>query len=183
MVEDKEEGSWIPAFSRVVHFELVIPTWAGSVTDREMSLVLFHAFSPALESLRVAVATDVPFLHVSNLIHSFPRLQDLTVITGSSFVPSHSPYTQLAATHPPSPLMFTGVLKLFLYRGVNPIASRLLSIPNNLHFRELRLELNQGDDIPLITVLVKRCSPTLENLEITTNRFGATVHANGSAND
>ena len=74
MVEDTEEGSWVPAFSRVAHFALVIPTWAGSDTDREMSLVLFHAFSPALKSLRVAVATDVPFLHVSNLIHSFPRL-------------------------------------------------------------------------------------------------------------
>ena len=70
MVEDTEEGSWIPAFSRVAYFELVIPTWARSDTDREMSLVPFHTFSPALGSIRVAVAADVPFLHVSNFIHS-----------------------------------------------------------------------------------------------------------------
>ena len=148
-----------------------------------MYLVPFHAFSPVLKSLRVAVATDVPFLHVSNLIYSFPRLQDLAVITSSSFGPSHSPYTQLATTQPPSSLIFTRVLKLSLYIGMNPIASWLLSLPNTLHFRELRLELNQGDGISLITALVKRCSPTLENLEITTNLFGATVHANGSTND
>ena len=173
MVEDVEEGSWIPAFSRVAHFEVVIPTWARSDTDREMSLVPFHAFSPALGSIRVAVANDVPLLHVSNLIHSFSRLQDLAVITDGSFGPSDGPYTQLATTQPPSPLVFTGVLKLSLHIGMNPIASRLLSIPNALHFRELRLAWNQEDDIPLTTALVKRCSPMLENLEMT-NLIGAT---------
>ena len=167
-------GGWIPTFSRVVHFELMIRSPRQEADEPEISLIPFHGFSPELKSLCVAAA-NFPPLPISNLIHSFSRLQDLAVITVSSFGLSNSPYTQLATTQSPSPLIFTGVLKLSLHMGMNPIAFRLLSIPNTLHFRELHLTWQREEDIASTTTLVERCSPTLENLKIVSNLVGVTV--------
>ena len=171
---DVESGGWIPTFSQVVHFEVMIPRPRSDVDKPEISLIPFHGFSPELRSLRVASA-DFPSLPISNLIHSFPRLQDLAILPDTPDGPSNSFYTQPAIIKSPSPLVFTGVLKLSLEIGMSSIASRLLSLPNSLHFRELHLTLQKEGDILSTTALVKRCFPTLENLMITSNLAGAII--------
>ena len=166
---DAEEGGWIPTFSRVVHFEVVIPCrkpFAGPYADQlEVSLIPFHEFSPALRSLRVE-SVYFPLPPIVNLIYSFPCFQDLVVVVLDRFGRSDRFYKQPLVIKPPSPLAFTGVLELFLKVEMDPIASRLLSLPNSLHFQELRLTWTHEGDILLTTALVERCSPTLEILEI-----------------
>ena len=74
---DAERG-WITTFSQVVHFEVMI---SGSGVSRpDFSLVPLHGFSPALKSLRGTFA-NFPPPSISELIRSFPHLQDLAVTT------------------------------------------------------------------------------------------------------
>ena len=172
---DVEEGGWIPTFSQVVHFELWIPGPRVDVDQPGLVLIPFHGFSPALRSLRVS-SPGFLFAPVSDLIHSFSCLQDLVVVTYNPFDCSHSFYKQLFAIQPPGPLAFRGTLELSLDMGIGPIASRLLSLPNSLHFRELCLARYHEEDILLTTALVERCSPTLEILKIECTLTGATIH-------
>ena len=162
-VADVEEGSWIPTFSQVVHFEILIP--GKDVGGPEVSFIAFHGFSPALRSLRV-ISPGFPSSRVPDFIHSFPHLQNLAVVTDDWGGCSKGFYTQPVAIQPPSPLAFTGSLKLYLETGMNLVAPRLLSLPNGLHFRELRLAWNCEEDVLLTMELVERCSPTLETLKV-----------------
>ena len=159
---DAEEGGWIPTFSRVVNFVVDIRK-PDSPDAPRVSLVPFHGFSPALKSLLVTF-TVFPASRVSNLIHSFTLLEEVSVTTydksdiddGSSELPT--------IVRPSSSPVFTGTLTLWLDMGMDPIASRLLSLPTGLQFQELRFLWYHQKDVSLTRALIERCYSTLEFL-------------------
>ena len=181
-VADAEERGWISTFSRVVHLEMEID--GTGVYERGTFLIPFHGFPHALKSLRVSFA-GLPSSHVSDLIHSFPHLQDLAVTPYDVYDSGSSFHKRRVAIPPSGALAFTGSLKISLSMGVSdPIASRLLSLPNGLFFRELLLKLDRKEDMALAMELVRRCSSTLETLGVgreltgtTIQRFSTCVHA------
>ena len=156
---DAEEGGWIPAFSRVVCFE--VGTHDEDRNGPTTSLSPFHGFSSALKSLRVAF-TALPSSDVFNLIYSFPHLEDLWIVTNHHFDSSFG--GRQAAIQPPIPPPFTGTLKLFSGEGMDSIASWLLSLPKGPNFEGLYLVW--GEDTSLMTALVEKCSLTLKYLRI-----------------
>jgi hypothetical protein len=151
-----EEGGWIQTFSRTVHFEI------GTHSEPATFLLPFHGFSPALKSL-LLVFTTLPSALVFDFVYSFPLLEDLGVSTGDAVdgIDGKLPIVQSL-----SPPPFTGVLRLCLKTGMNPIASRLLSLPNGPHFRRLSVVWFSREDALLVAALVDRCSPTLDYLMI-----------------
>ena len=74
----------------------------------------------------------------------------------------------LAVVQSPNPPAFTGTLDLFLGNRMDFIVPQLLSLPNGLHFRELKVHWDQEKDISLTTALVGGCRSTLETLCIDT---------------
>jgi len=52
------------------------------------------------------------------------------------------------------------------------IASRLLSLPGGIHFRELILTWSREEDVLSTKGLVEGCSHSLEYLEISSGEFG-----------
>lgn len=166
---DAGEGGWIPTFSRVVHFEVDIRKTSPPVT-----LVPFHGFSSAIKSLCVTFA-DFPPARVSSLIHSFPLLEDLSAVSYGRFNGDDRFDEKPVTTQPSSPPAYTGSLVLFLKTGMDPIVSRLLSLPSGLHFRELSLAWNHSHDVPLTMALVESCSSTLESLCINCHLIGTSV--------
>ena len=169
---EAEDGGWISNFLRIAHLEIVV---SGRVIDEpEVLLLPFHKFSPTIKSLRINFE-DLPLSCISDLVHSFPRLQDLAISTNDWLSCSSGFYKPAVAIQPSNPFTFTGSLKLSLEMGMGTIASRLLSLPNGLHFRELRLTWHREEDVPFMAALVEKCSPTLETLKITSDLVGATV--------
>ena len=165
---DGEEGGWIQTFSRVVRFRMHIN---GSL----ISLAPFYGFSPILETLHIDF-TPFPSSRIFNLIISFPLLKNVTVSTyGGSFDRTgifddrHLVPIQPCPLNPPA---FTGHLELTIRTGIDPIASRLLSLPSCLHFRGLKLVLHKGTDVSLITALVESCCATLESLYLKCTPMG-----------
>ena len=169
---DAKEGGWITTFSRVVYFEVVISDW--DVNRPGFSLIPFHGFSPALNFLRVSFAGFTPSA-VYGLIHSFPRLHSLDMTSPYWYGGDNGFHEQEIFIQPSGPLAFTGILKLSLELGMDPITSQLLSLPNGLHFRELHLTWNHKKDISLTAALAEKCSSTLETLTIKCELDGAAV--------
>ncbi|KAF9781414.1 hypothetical protein BJ322DRAFT_276582 [Thelephora terrestris] len=154
------DGGWIPTFSRVVRFEVVIRS-----TNSRVSLVPFHGFSLVINSLHVNF-TDFPPSRVFDFVTSFPLLEDLSAVSYGRFKGDHGFDEHPVGVRPSSPPAFTGSLELFLNDGMKPIASRLLSLPSGLHFRELSLAWFDIHDVPLTMALVESCCSTLESLSI-----------------
>ena len=169
---DAEEGGWISTFSRVVYFEVVIPR--RDVNRLGCSLIPFRGFSPALNFLRVSF-TGLLSPSVYSLIHSFPRLHSLALTTPDWYCRDSGFHEQEIFIQLSGPLAFTGILELSLEEGMLPIASTLLSLPNGLHFRELRLTLHHEEDTSLTAALAEKCSSTLETLKFKCRLFGAAV--------
>jgi hypothetical protein len=156
---DAEEGGWIPSFSQVVRVEIFVRR-----TNTVESLVSFHGFSLALKSLRLNFDARGPS-RVFNLISSFPRLEDLSII--ASFPPcSCCSVEQFTPVQPPNPPVLTGSLELRLAKRMEPIAHLLLSMPSGLRFRKLDFKWSYEEHVSLATALVERCCATLESLEI-----------------
>ena len=155
---DKQEGGWVTTFSRVEHLEV-------RILDLTISLVPLHGFLPLIKSLRID--SICPTLSpISNLIYSFPLLEDLVVEACSGFSRSDYFDKQLTSTRSSSPPPFTGTLKLPIRGGMHRVASALLSLPSGLHFRKLDLTLRSREDVSSAIALVDECSSTLESLEI-----------------
>ena len=152
-VADAEERGWIFAFSRVVHFDV-------DFYGPNSSLLLFHGFSPSLKSLRLTFF-DFPFSQILNLIHSFPLIEDLSLTALSNDL-IEDIEGQPAAVQLP----LTGSLELTAQDGMAPIVSRLFPPQNSLHFREIGFELICEEDVLVASVLVERCSFTLESLKV-----------------
>ena len=128
-----------------------------------VSLVPFHGFSPMLKSLHVAAST-LTHSEIFNFARSFPLLEDLSIDSpdNGNDDPNKQPNIPQPSTSPP----FTGSLRLFAHAGTEFIASRLLSLPNGLHFRKLDLTWYRGADSSCTTALVEECCSTLEYIKI-----------------
>ena len=157
-----EEGCWVSAFACVV--QLSMNTFrSDSEPIMSVSLVPFHGFSPMLKSLHVAAST-LTHSQIFNFARSFPLLEDLSVDSpdNANDDPNKQPNIPQPSTSPP----FTGPLRLFARAGTEFIASRLLSLPNGLHFRKLDLTWYRGADSSCTTALVEECRSTLEYIKI-----------------
>ena len=163
--EDAAEGGWIPTFSRVAYLDLDHgPT---PLTDPlEISLAPFHNFSPALKTLRVTYFLLRP-PRVTDLIRSFPLLEDLTLIGhGPNMDDNERDGPHTVVPSPASPKL-TGTLRLFLFGGVAVALRQLLDPPNGVHFRSVELSWCEEDDFRYLVELVVACSDTLEDLSVT----------------
>ena len=171
----------IPTFPRVVNLHLNL-VGAGSEVhpsplarpESAVSLVPLHGFSPALRSLGVTFSPH-PASPIFDLAYSFPLLEDLSVVTDYWFSGDDGFDRQETAVQPSDPPALTGSLELSAVGGMDPIASRLLSIPSGLKFRELKLLWNREGDILSTIELVEKCSSTLESLRIQSKLNGASA--------
>ena len=157
---DVEAGSWIKGFSRVVHLAMVGPSRFSY--GWELAFVQFRGFSPFVKSLRVHHLSYPP-PHLFDLVISFPLLTDLSVF---NCYPSYVGRGPPTPTQPPSLPAFAGSLHIHLRGGMEPVVNRWLSLPGGIHFRKLTLAWFREEDVPLTTMLVERCSHTLESLDI-----------------
>ena len=128
-----------------------------------VSLVPFHGFLPMLKSLHVAAST-LTHSQIFNFARSFPLLEDLSVDSPDNG--NDDPNKQWNIPQPSTSPPFTGPLRLFARAGTEFIASRLLSLPNGLHFRKLDLTWHRGADSWCTTALVEECCSTLEYIKI-----------------
>ena len=180
---DVEASSWIRGFSRVVRLAMVgqdEPTtgWGAAFTQ-------FRGFSPFIKSLCVHHVAFPPS-QLSNLILSFPLLEDLSITDCYRMSIKDAGYFDWLSTaiQPSSLPMFTGSLDLFLRGGMRPIVHRWLSLPDGVHFRKLTLKWTCEEDILLMMALGERCSNTLESLDITNDyvhgtSIGYPIHPHG----
>ena len=163
---DAEPGGWIRGFSGVVNLRVGSQVLS---TERSIYLIPFHGLSPGIKSLHLTVPT-LPPSRIINLISSFPLLEDLAIHVTTSYGivtdDADSPDRPLTATQPYSSPTFTGSLELYIRGGMQPVTSRLLSLPIGIHFRELALRWFYEADCLMTMVLVERCSHTLESLHI-----------------
>ena len=159
-----EAGGWLRGFSHIVH--LGVETQDMDPGEMVISLTPFHGLSDTIKSLRVG-SIFLPPSWIFDLILSFPLLEDLAVTSYSASIDddNDSDYSS-AAVRPLNPPVFTGALELRLEEGLRPIASRLLSLPDAVRFRNLTLTWHCGEDISLTMALVGECSHVLETLNI-----------------
>ena len=150
---------WISSFSHIVRFAIHIDR-----VDDCKSLVRFYGFSPAIKSLFIAFSTTL-FSSIFNFICSFPRLEDLSVNTSTRCSVIEDGDSNEQVQFPGQPV-FTGCLRLSLACGMDALTSRLLSLPNGLHFRELDVSWIAEDDVSSTRELIEVCCPTLESLRI-----------------
>ena len=155
---------------------LVVLNHAAWADRSKVSFVPLHGFSPVVKSLS-AYNIDFPSSPISDFILSFPLLEDLTVSDCTDVLPVNGDGSDgsSTATQPPSSPAFTGHLNLDLGKGISPLVRRLLSIPGGIHFRELILRWHNEEDLLLGTALVRKCSRTLESLNITCNHYGMSI--------
>jgi len=175
---DAEEAGWLRGFSRAVHLVLggSEPLGTGSglyhTPLHKLSLVPFHAFSPAIKSLHLAFALLLPA--TIDLILSFPLLQDLTVLTYAIQADEgDGPDRSSAVTQPSNSPTFNGTLDL--WGGVLPLIRQLLSLPDGIHFRKLILTCRNELDLRMEVALVEGCSRSLESLHIGCSLDGPSV--------
>ena len=145
---DAEAGGWIRTFYNLVHLHL-----EGFRLGERVSLAPFHGLSPTLRSLHLIYTS----LEVSDLICSFPLLEDLALIHPSQGSDTWNP--------PPASPKLTGTLNLNIFEGIGPVVCRLLGLPGGLHFVKITVGCINADAKPT-TDLVSRCSDTLESLSI-----------------
>ena len=167
---DGAVGGLIPAFSRLVYLEVsrILCAHHGSTVD----LTPFHKVPHNLKSLSVT-SFPFPLLPLFDLIGSLPLLEDLSLRGSARDINDNDldgPQTVVPSSTPPP---FTGLLDICLLRGIAGAARLLLSLPNGLHFRELRLQWYLQADLRYIVQLVTACSDTLELLDVACMGKGA----------
>jgi len=162
--EGAEAGDWIRDFSCVVRLRVDDPR--TYVDEAEVSPLPFHGFSPAIKSLRVQFVV-LPSSRIFDLIHSFPLLEDLTVIAQKMSIDNgDGPKRPPAADRSSDPPALTGSLELYLNEGMRHITRGLLSSPGGIRFRDLTSTWFHTGDPSLTTALVEKCSRTIETLDI-----------------
>ena len=131
---DAAEGSWIQSLSRVVRF--AVDDLSEPITsDWGTNLAPFHKLLLTLKSLSLTLFC-LPISGAFNLIHSFPFLENLTLIADEAHINddgSDGPPT-VAPSTPPA---LTGTLQLCVGPGTAHVARRLLDLPGGLHFKGL----------------------------------------------
>ena len=153
---DAEEGGWIPTFPGVLNLVVSLQQERVYIDDPEISLVPLYSYHPPS---KLSVTTSYPPSQLFNLVYSFPRLHDLSVVTRDMFYPE-SLCIELINVQSSTPPPFTGTLKLSIGLGLDLINS-LLSLPIN--FRKLDL-IGTVSDCSLATALVEKCCDTLESI-------------------
>ena len=171
-----EEADLISTFSQVVHLEVDMrnrDAGPGQQAVSVISLVQFHGFSSLLKSLSMN-SLVLPPSQLLNFITSFPLLEDISLDTFYDALVGEDASDGLPTTIKPStPPLLTGCLKLAVWQGIDLIAPRLLSLPNNLRFRKLDFTWHCKGDVPLTEALVEDCHSTLEHLTIDDGILGA----------
>ena len=169
-IENAGDNGWIATFSRVMRLELDVggggPNYMSTV-----SLLPFHGFSPLLKSLRIN-SISFPSSKVFDLIHTFPLLEDFAEAAIACHQTERDGLVPAKHLNPPA---FTGTLFLRFVVGNDPIAVRLLSLSGELHFRSMCLVWGHPNNVSLIRALVKKCSSTLESLEIRSHLIGMSI--------
>ena len=161
---DAEQDDWIRTISRIARSRAHSnppprPNYLG------VSLVPFHGFSPILRYLRI-LSTTLQNSQIFDLISSLPLLENLTLgINGIDDNVLNSDVLPTVLRPSTSPAL-TGALDLALFKGMGPIARRLLGLPNGLHFRKLTLSWFYEEDLQWMIALVAKCSHTLESLGV-----------------
>jgi len=168
---DAEEGGWIQAFSGVTSLTVDNGKWLSGTSSTP--LVPFYKLASTLKSLRMSPIL-LPSPQLFNLIRSSPLLEDLTLIghekrSGNVDSP-HWSQPVVSSTLPP----LTGTLNLGISGGMGGTVRGLLDLPNGLHFRTFTLSWTRKEDLRWITMLVEKCSHTLELLCVACNSGGGT---------
>ena len=163
---DGEPGGWITGFSGVVHLKMD----NNIMLSRALAagFIPFHGFSSVIKSLHIYFV-HLPSPQCSDLILSFPLLEDLIVRALVVSLYDNGHYGLPTVAQPSTSPAFTGSLELSLRGGMEPIARRLLSSPGGIRFRKLTLDWRREEDPLLTTALVEECSYTLEFLDIIYN--------------
>ena len=159
---DAEGRGWIPTFSRVVRFDM-------DFDGPEISLLPFYGFSPSLRSLQICYSS-FPFPRILNLIHSFPLIDDLSLISGGD-----DPIEDIDGPHAAVQPPLTGCLELYARDGMDYLVSRLFPTQNDLYFRKLDLESADEVDILVVSALVERCRFTLESFKVDIGHYRMSV--------
>ena len=165
---DAKEGGWIRAFPRVVRLELNNHRFLED--DSKTTYAPFHKISPTVTTLTVASVFLSP-PEVFNLIHSFPLLEDLTLMGNyiTNYESGGSETVDPPATSPP----LTGSLCLTLPGCMTGIVRRLLDPPNSIRFRKVDVCCTGKKDICSTVELIAGCSETLEHLHFMYHLKGA----------
>ena len=170
----EEPTGWIRGFSSIVHLKVDLPFLLpqGSM----FTLVPFYGLSPALKSLHITF-TLLQSSQLFDLIHSFPLLEDLGVITYFNVWTDDGggSIETLTMAQPQSLPKLTGSLELLMCPGIKPIAHRLLSLPGGVHFRKLTFTWYRDEDLSPAIAMVNECSSTLESLEIESQHLGTPI--------
>ena len=114
-------------------------------------------FSSFLKSLYTALGA-LSISQLFKLICSLPLLEDLKIRVFVACGNDGDGAASEPSTSPP----LTGTLELQLIGEIEPVARRLLVLPNGLRFREFECVWKLPDDPRWITALVERCAETLE---------------------
>ena len=157
---------WISTFSAVRHFTL------GSCDETSRQFLLFHGFSPVLESLRV-LNEDVDPSNLVDLTLSFPLLRDLEVRVNriAHRTPPYGWVTELPDVPLPSRFpALAGTLALDINSGLRHIAPMLLSPDGSLCVRRLELTVRpnglEEGDLRSAADLVNQNSSGVKSLKI-----------------
>jgi len=160
---DGEEGGWVRAFSGIQRLGLDGgDRHNGGLRASEVSLSPFRGISPTLKSLRLGPIL-LPYPGLLDLLLSFPLLENLSLRSYEDHdrLPD-SPQTVITSASPP----LTGSLAFCLDREAGDVARELLDLPNGLHLQNLALWRHRDTDFWWIAAFVKRCSHTLESLDV-----------------
>ena len=170
---DAEAGGWLTGFTHITHLGVgPRETYHG---ESGISLIPFLRFSRTIKSLHIK-SVDLPPSRIFDFILSSPLLEDLNLVGYRTLVDDDDDSDGPPAfVQPSNPPVLTGSLNLCLKNGVEPVASRLLSIPGGIHFRKLTLTWHREEDVSSIIALVRECSRTLESLKIVCTLHGTSI--------
>lgn len=161
---DAKKGGWITPFTNVTRLEV----WNGILDGPELkgSLAPFQIL-PSVKSLRLCF-NNFPPSEVFNFICSFPLLEDLEIVNDRDI----NCIGRLKVTAPPLRLPpLTGTLAL-QQPLLGQVKDLLLQLPGGLHFRKIEWNVHLPKELEGMMALVKKCSNTLECIDIARPLFG-----------
>jgi len=185
--------SWIPRARKHLFAEIrfdgakKLQSWKGTFPDPSTSpgwytktlfINCLHEVTPAdareggwIKAFSQVTRLEVgchPYEPAITLILSFPLLENLTTFSHDTELSDNGDgFDEPSVTAQPSTSpAFTGSLTL-LTGGLKYLAHWLLSLPSGIHFRALDLTCVPKEDMLLASALVRKCSHSLESLDVT----------------
>ena len=134
------------------------------VSDSTLALFFFSLQLPsfALEfPHEICAVFSLSQFYISTLVYYLPNLEDLTARNLGMSVGDDAVVFQ-ASTSPP----FTGTLTISSSRRIDRLVTRLLSLPNGIHFRKFKFLWEVETDVQWVMDLVEACSDTLEHFDL-----------------